>query len=49
MNPLPETPEFARFKQAMQDILKVSKKELLRRLEAEKKAKSKAKAKKTNA
>jgi hypothetical protein len=41
----PDSPEFARFTSAMQSILKVSKAELNRRLEAEKRGKrSKASA-----
>ncbi|HEY1984942.1 MAG TPA: hypothetical protein VGG85_06010 [Terracidiphilus sp.] len=41
----PDNPEFARFTKAMQTIVKVSKTELNRRLEAEKKGKrSKASA-----
>jgi len=36
MKSFPDTPQFDRFKTAMQDILKVSKPELLRRIEAEK-------------
>jgi hypothetical protein len=39
MKPPPDNPEFARFTSAMRDILKVSKIELNRRIEATKKGK----------
>ncbi|HSY03765.1 MAG TPA: hypothetical protein VK819_16500 [Acidobacteriaceae bacterium] len=40
----PDSPEFARFTAAMQDIMKVSKTELLRRMEEEKRKPIKASA-----
>jgi len=36
MKPPPDTPEFARFTAAMRDIMKVSKGELQKRIEAQK-------------
>ncbi len=36
MKPPPDTPEFARFTTAMRDIMKVSKGELQKRIEAQK-------------
>ena len=44
MKPPPDNPEFTRFTGAMRDILKVSKTEMNRRIEAEKKRKSKTSA-----
>lgn len=44
----PDTPEFARFTQAMRDIMKVSKTELQTRMEAEKR-KTKAPASRASA
>lgn len=44
MKPPPDNPEFARFTDAMRTIVKVSKVEMNRRIEAEKKRKTKPSA-----
>ncbi|MGB6690503.1 MAG: hypothetical protein WBE76_21925 [Terracidiphilus sp.] len=44
MKPTPNTPEFDRFKDALRRMMKVSKVEMNRRIEAEKKRKAKPSA-----
>jgi hypothetical protein len=44
MKPPPDNPEFARFTEAMRSIVKVSKVELNKRIQAEKKRKAKPSA-----